>query len=44
VQEATALTADAFGDMALAAGYTDPRVGIKALRDELGIATPTDPE
>ncbi len=39
VQEATALVADAFEHMALAAGYTDPRVGIGALRHELGIAT-----
>jgi hypothetical protein len=37
--ETTALVADAFEHMALAAGYTDPRVGIRALRHELGIAT-----
>lgn len=35
--EATALVADAFEHMALAAGYTDPQVGIMALRNELGI-------
>lgn len=39
LQEATALVADAFEHMALAVGYTDPRVGIRALRHELGIAT-----
>lgn len=39
--EATALVADAFEHMALAAGYTDPRIGIRSLRHELGIA-PTD--
>jgi hypothetical protein len=38
--EATALVADAIEHMALAAGYTDPRVGIRALRHELGIVTP----
>jgi hypothetical protein len=36
--EATALVAEAFEHMALAAGYTDPRIGIRALRHELGIA------
>lgn len=39
--EATALVADAFEHMALAAGYTDPRVGIRALRRELGIVVAT---
>ncbi len=38
--EATALVADAIEHMALAAGYTDPRIGIRALRHELGIVTP----
>lgn len=37
--EATTLVVDAFDHMALGAGYTDPRVGIRALRHELGIAT-----
>jgi SIR2-like domain len=37
--EANALVADAFEHMALAAGYTDPRVGIRALRHELGVPT-----
>jgi hypothetical protein len=37
--EATALVANAIEYMALAAGYTDPRVGIRALRHELGAAT-----
>jgi hypothetical protein len=36
--EATTLVTDAFEHMALAAGYTDPRVGIAALHHELGIA------
>ncbi len=36
---ATALVADAIEYMALAAGYTDPRIGIRSLRHELGIAT-----
>ena len=35
--EATTLVADAVEHMALAAGYTDPRLGIRALRHELGI-------
>ena len=36
--EATVFVADAVEYMALAAGYTDPRIGIRGLRHELGIA------
>lgn len=40
--ETTALVGEALERMALTVGYTDPRLGIRALRHELGIAPADD--